>query len=243
MMARCCAVLFALICVFHARPAVAQCTYSVSPTSVSVPSTGSNSSVTIITGSTCAWTAVSHVSWITITSAASGSGLSPVSYSVAANSTGATRVGTMTIAGRTVTVTQSGGSCGYSVSPTNVSAPSTGTSTSISIITGSGCPWTAVSSDSWITFTSSPSGSGLGSVSYNVAANTTSASRTGTRPWADVRRHHRRTPDRFTRLSSCQARAGRVSVGSGHVCCCVSGGPSHCRPAPRSARACVRTTR
>ena len=42
------------------------------------------------------------------------------------------------------------------------------------------CAWTAVSNTDWITVTSGTSGSGNGGVSYSVAANTGTASRTGT---------------------------------------------------------------
>jgi all-beta uncharacterized protein len=180
MIVRCCGVLFALFFLLDARPALAQCTYSVSPASISAPSTGSFGSVSITTGSSCTWTAVSSVSWVTFTSPASGQGLSSVSYSVAPNTTGASRSGTITVAGRTITVSQSGGSCSYTVSPTSVSAQSTGLNASVSIVTGSSCPWTAVPSVTWITITSSASGSGLGSFNYSVAPNTTSVPRTGT---------------------------------------------------------------
>ena len=44
----------------------------------------------------------------------------------------------------------------------------------------SGCSWTAVSNDSWITVTSGASGSGTGTVGYSVASNSSSSSRTGT---------------------------------------------------------------
>ena len=56
----------------------------------------------------CAWTAVSNTTnptWLTITSGASGSGNGSVTFTVAAN-TGAQRMGTLTIAGQTFTVTQ-----------------------------------------------------------------------------------------------------------------------------------------
>ena len=152
------------------------CTYSVSPTSVSAPSTGLNSSISVITGSSCAWTPVSSVPWITVTSGGL-SGLGSFSYTVASNGTGAVRTGTLSVGGQVVTVTQSTGSCTYSVSPTSVAAPSTGISSSISVITGSGCGWTATSAVAWITITSGGM-SGLGSVSFSVAATTTP--RTGT---------------------------------------------------------------
>jgi uncharacterized membrane protein YdcZ (DUF606 family) len=53
----------------------------------------------------CAWTAVSNVPWITVTSGASGSTNGTTSFTVAAN-TGEERTGTLTVAGQTVSVTQ-----------------------------------------------------------------------------------------------------------------------------------------
>jgi hypothetical protein len=57
--------------------------------------------------------------------------------------------------------------------------PSTPFSGAISVSTGSACAWTATSPQSWITVASG-SHSGLGSVAYTVAANSTSSTRTGT---------------------------------------------------------------
>ncbi|OFW31497.1 MAG: hypothetical protein A3J28_07210 [Acidobacteria bacterium RIFCSPLOWO2_12_FULL_60_22] len=59
-------------------------------------------------GTGCAWTAVSNVSWVHVTSGASGIGNGTVTYSVA-QYTGRprNRTGTMTIAGKKFTVKQS----------------------------------------------------------------------------------------------------------------------------------------
>jgi hypothetical protein len=54
----------------------------------------------------CSWTAVSNVSWITITSGSSGDGNGTVGVTVAANSSDSSRSGTLTVAGYTVTVTE-----------------------------------------------------------------------------------------------------------------------------------------
>jgi hypothetical protein len=158
--------------------AVGSCTYSVSPLSQSVPSTPFSGAVSVITGSSCAWTATSPQSWITVASG-SHSGLGSVAYSVAANSTTSARTGTITVAGQAVTITQAAGSCAYSVSPLSQAVPSTPFSGAISVSTGSACAWTATSPQSWITVASG-SHSGLGSVAYTVAANSTSSTRTGT---------------------------------------------------------------
>jgi hypothetical protein len=81
------------------------CSYSINPTSASQPAAGGTGSVTVTAGAGCAWTAVSNATFITVTSGSSGSGNGSVGYSVAANS-GASRNGTITIAGQTFTVTQ-----------------------------------------------------------------------------------------------------------------------------------------
>ena len=84
------------------------CSSSISPSRVSFASAGGSGNVVVTTGGGCGWTAVCEVSWITITSGASGSGNGTVSYSVAPY-TGrqGNRSGTVSIAGRTLTVRQS----------------------------------------------------------------------------------------------------------------------------------------
>ena len=160
------------------RMAEAQCTYKVSPLTQAVLSTGTNGSVSVITGSACTWTGTSAVSWITVASG-SHAGLGSVSYSVAVNSTTSARTGTMTVAGQTVTINQAFGSCSYTVSPLNQSVPSTAFNGSVRVTTGSSCTWTGTSAVDWITVASG-SHAGLGSVTYAVAANSIATARTGT---------------------------------------------------------------
>ena len=52
------------------------CTYAIAPTSESfAPAGGAGTAITVTTGATCAWTAVSNApSWITITAGTSGTG-------------------------------------------------------------------------------------------------------------------------------------------------------------------------
>ena len=90
------------------------CSYSINPTGASYAAGGGTGSVTVTAGAGCSWTAVSNATFITITSGASGSGNGTVNYSVAANG-GTSRTGTMTIAGQTFTVTQTGTSGGTNV--------------------------------------------------------------------------------------------------------------------------------
>lgn len=94
-------------------PPPPNCTFSLSANSAGVAAAASSSNTVGVTASasSCAWTAVSNVPWITITSGAAGSGNGTVIYSVAAN-TGAAQSGTMTIAGLTFTVNQAAAATG-----------------------------------------------------------------------------------------------------------------------------------
>lgn len=89
-------------------PSGGSCTYSISPTYKSFSNSGGTGTVSVTTSSGCTWTATRNSSWITITSGSSGSGSGTVFYSVSLNSNTSSRTGTMTIAGKTVTIIQSG---------------------------------------------------------------------------------------------------------------------------------------
>jgi hypothetical protein len=82
------------------------CSFSINPTSQTVSAFGGTGSTAITTTAGCVWNASSNDSWITITSATSGTGNGTVNFTVASNDTGASRTGTLTVAGQTFTVTQ-----------------------------------------------------------------------------------------------------------------------------------------
>ncbi len=64
--------------------------------------------VSVTTQTGCTWTDNSDASWLIITSNSTGTGNGTVNYSVSANSGTGSQSGTMTIAGKTFTVNQSG---------------------------------------------------------------------------------------------------------------------------------------
>ena len=163
--------------------ASSSCSFSLGATSQSFGAAGGTGGVSVTTPAGCNWTAVSNEGWIIITSGAMGSGSGMVNYSVAANSATSSRTGTMTIAGQTFTVVQAGtggGSCSFFISPTTQSFTSAGGGGGVSVTAPAGCTWMAVSNASFITITSGSSGSGNGTVTYSVAANGSTTSRTGT---------------------------------------------------------------
>ena len=155
------------------------CTYSIAPGSTTIAASGgAGSPVTVTTAAGCTWTATSNAPWLTITSGASSTGGGTVGFSATAN-TGAQRMGTLTIAGQTFTVTQSQ-ACAYTINPTSQTAPAGGgAGTAIAVSAANGCAWAATSNAPWLTVTSGASGSGNGSVAFTIAANT-GAQRTGT---------------------------------------------------------------
>ncbi|HEX8118345.1 MAG TPA: BACON domain-containing carbohydrate-binding protein, partial [Pyrinomonadaceae bacterium] len=70
--------------------------------------------------------------------------------------------------------------CSFSIFPGGDDFTSAAGTGSIDVETDGACPWQAASNATWITITSGSSGAGFGTVSYNVAANTSTAARTGT---------------------------------------------------------------
>ena len=85
----------------------AACTYTLTPTTQTVPRNGGEFTVTVTTQPTCAWTAVSSADWLTFRDARSGSGSGAVVYRVAPNPPALpARTATVTIGGQVLTVTQ-----------------------------------------------------------------------------------------------------------------------------------------
>jgi C1A family cysteine protease len=90
------------------RYAGSACSYFVTPSSQSLGQPAGSGTVTVATQSGCAWTAVSNAAWITVSSGSNGTGNGTVNYSAAENTAAKSRSGTLTIAGKTFTVTQAG---------------------------------------------------------------------------------------------------------------------------------------
>jgi len=87
------------------------CSFTLSPGNASYPAAGGAASVTVNTTAGCQWTATTANGWITINSGANGTGTGSVNYTVASNP-GFARTGSISIAGRTFSITQSAGGSG-----------------------------------------------------------------------------------------------------------------------------------
>jgi Putative binding domain, N-terminal/Viral BACON domain len=154
----------------------AGCTFTISPSSVSVGAAASAGAFQVTTAQGCPWSATTATSWIVLGEPASGTGNGQVPVSFAANS-GPARQGSLTIGGRDIPVAQASG-CTYSVSPPGQDVAGAGGTGAALVATAAGCPWTASSNAPWITATIT-TGVGPGQVPFTVAANPSPA-RTGT---------------------------------------------------------------
>ncbi len=167
-----------------ANPPTPTCSFTVDPTSQSVPAGGGDFETDVSASqSSCAWTASSAAPWMTITSGTNNTGNGRVRYTVAANTSASQRSATLTVAGQMVTVTQAAAPppCTFGVSPTSQSVPSQGGDHDVRVEPSkSSCAWTATSNAPWITITAGASGTGTADVRYTVAANSGTSTRSGT---------------------------------------------------------------
>jgi hypothetical protein len=150
------------------------CTYSLTTTAFSAGAAAATSSVNVNTTGGCGWSAVSNNSFLTVTGGSTGTGPGTVTFSIASNVVTNTqrpaRFGTMTIAGQTFTVTQSG--CSYGISPGTAAYDESDGGGTVGVTAGAGCTWTAVSNDAFLVVTGGASGTGNGTMTYTLAANT-----------------------------------------------------------------------
>lgn len=156
---------------------ITPCSYTISPTAQTYSSTATNGSFGVNAGNGCSWQASVSCGWVTLTNS-SGSGNGTVSFSVDENTSSTSRTCTITVAGQSYTITQSGAApCTYTISPTNQNHTVTGGNGSIQLTTGASCQWSATVSCSWVHLTNT-TGTGGGNITYTVDANTFSNSRT-----------------------------------------------------------------
>jgi hypothetical protein len=155
-----------------------ECTFSIAPSGGSFPSGGGTKTVSVTASdSSCSWTVSHSLSWANV-SLSGGTGSRNVTVTAAANS-GAARSGTLTIAGRTYTISQDAVPCTFDITPSGGFFPSgLGMNTVSVTASSSSCSWTVSHSLSWVNV--SPSGgTGSRNVTVTAAANS-GAARSGT---------------------------------------------------------------
>jgi trimeric autotransporter adhesin len=130
----------------------------------------------------CVWVAGSNVTWMGVTAPGTGTLTGTVGYTVAPNACADPRTGTLTVyAGSTsvsqnFTMVQNGSPNNLVLTPAGLpSVPPIAADGTITVSTGAGCGWFAYSDVSWMSVTGATTGSGAGSVSYHIIANTSVA--------------------------------------------------------------------
>ncbi len=154
------------------------CSYSINPTSSAPAAAGGTFTATVTASSGCSWNASSTVNWITVAAGASGRGNGTVMYSVAPNSSTASRSGSLSIAGRTLAVTQAAPV--PPLSPSSATFTAAGGYGSVTVtLPQANAYWKASSNVNWVTITSGGSSTNGNIVNYAVAANRLNSNRTG----------------------------------------------------------------
>jgi hypothetical protein len=170
------------------------CSFTVTPPAITQDSAAATVIVSVTaTASTCAWTAAPGAAWVT-TSSLGGTGSGDLRVTIAANTDTAARTGSITVAGRTIPVTQTGApppptppACTFTVAPATQTVAAAGASGQVNVTaSASTCTWTGSSSAAWLTITAGASGTGSGTVAFIAAANTDTAPRTATLTIAGV---------------------------------------------------------
>lgn len=167
------------------------CSYSISPARLDLDTAGAAASSFIVnTGSSCYWNAAANSNWITITSNASGYGSKQVTFSVAVNTGPGSRVGQISVADQTFTITQAGansqsgdgGILALGLNETFVAKDATGGSMAVYNKGGGTINWSASTTTSWLTVTT-PTGTATvngGTLSFTCQPNTAGSQRVGT---------------------------------------------------------------
>jgi hypothetical protein len=129
----------------------------------------------------CNWVASSSTRWIAIVSGGSGTGNGSMQVAISAN-TGGVRTGTITVAGRTITIEQAGvaaPSCSYRLADSTRNVGRDPEEFSVTLAAPAGCTWTVSAEVPWITVATGRSGTGSGDFRLAVSGNT-GGPRTGT---------------------------------------------------------------
>lgn len=158
--------------------AASPCTLVVQPTRLNVGASAGSVPISVTaTAADCVWTATTTSPFLSL-STSQGLGTGAVTVTVAANPLSASRVGTVTVGGQTVTIDQTGLTCSYSVSPASLSLSSSGATRAVTVTANaSDCAWTSSSPVPWISIAR---GSSASTASVTVQPNPNAAQRSAT---------------------------------------------------------------
>jgi hypothetical protein len=154
------------------------CLFIVDPTQVAIPGGGGSVTISVhmMQGQQCNWTAQTN-GFLRIEGSATGTGNGSIVVAADPN-TGGTRVGTVSVAGASVTISQARTNCVVSVSPLTQSASDLGGTFYVNVTAPGNCDWTINSSTEFVAVNGPLARSGTAQVAYQVAPNQSANPRT-----------------------------------------------------------------
>jgi len=168
-----------------AAPLWAQCSYTISPAQFNIAAGSGTGSVTgptiTVTSQTgCSWGATTNTSWLHIDFGQTGTGSGSVGWHADTNTFPASRTGALSIAGQSISVTQAGQTCSYTLNPQAPAASYSVAGAKDSFQVQTSCTWTPSPAQGWIQL---PAGTGAttgnGTVNFTVISNGCATSRSG----------------------------------------------------------------
>jgi hypothetical protein len=151
-------------------------TATLSPSTASYTLSGGTGNINVAADAGVSWTALSNAAWITVNSA-SGVSSGTVNYSVAPYSGVNTRSGTMTIAGKTITVSQTGAD--VNISPYETAKAYSSDIVLVQVTALSTTSWSVNPQNSWISVVDSGNGFGDSTITLAIGTNPSYAERVG----------------------------------------------------------------
>jgi len=163
-----------------APAAISKCAVTVDAANTTIPAGGGSGTVNVQTERECQWTAQPDVTWLSITSGASGQGPGTIQFTATANGDPSARTGDLMVNGQKAQVAQAAGECHFDLSSAATALGQAGGTGTVDVRASSAlCTWTAVSDANWISITSSGNGKGSSTVAFTVQP-TTGPPRAGT---------------------------------------------------------------
>jgi hypothetical protein len=165
--------------------AATQCTYALSTDAISFDANGGTGFTRMKAPADCAWTTQTSVPWIT--ASPSGTGSATMTLIVQPNPANPSRIGTVTSAGQTLTITQAGtpnvvppAACVIDLEPRGAQlAYNDIADLKVFVKTSGACTWSARAIDPWISIVTNVTGSGAMGITYALDRNVGTEPRVG----------------------------------------------------------------
>ncbi len=158
-----------LYSVYNQTGTGSSCSFTLASATATAPTAGGTASLAVTDANYCAWSAVSNNSWLHVTGGALNSDSGSVGYTSDAN-TGASRTGTISVAGQTLTITQP--ATATSTTLTVSANPTTAAQAQAVVLTATLAPFSAgaaTTNGETITFVSGSTTLGTGTLNNGVA--------------------------------------------------------------------------